>query len=103
VTAAWVLVHALAAVVFVNRYLGGLVVRWIRRGGWDDTVDDYVPTVTVVVPLYNEGAGIAAALHSVLDSDYPADRLRVGASTTPRRTTATTARAMSRAATSGWS
>jgi len=64
-------------VVFVNRYLGGLVMRVLRRGRWDATVDDYVPDVTVVIPLYNEGAGIAETLQSVLDSEYPADRLRV--------------------------
>jgi cellulose synthase/poly-beta-1,6-N-acetylglucosamine synthase-like glycosyltransferase len=74
---AWVLVHSLALVVFVNRYLGGLLVRLIRRRGWDATVDDYVPTVTVVIPLFNEGGGIADTLRSVLDADYPADKLRV--------------------------
>jgi cellulose synthase/poly-beta-1,6-N-acetylglucosamine synthase-like glycosyltransferase len=53
-----------------------MALRVIRRKRWDETVDDYVPTVTVVIPLFNEGAGIAATLSSVLDSDYPADRLR---------------------------
>ncbi len=75
--AAWVLVHALALVVFVNRYAGGLLLRVIRRRNWDPTIDDYVPTVTVVIPLFNEGRGIADTLRSVLDADYPADRLRV--------------------------
>src|SRR5262245_42972181 len=64
-------------VVFINRYLGGLVMRFVRRGSWDRTVDDYFPTVTVVIPLFNEGAGIAETLRSVLDSDYPADLLDV--------------------------
>ena len=64
-------------VVFVNRYFGGLVMRVLQRGRWDATVDDYVPDVTVIVPLYNEGAGIAETLRSVLDSEYPAGRLRV--------------------------
>jgi cellulose synthase/poly-beta-1,6-N-acetylglucosamine synthase-like glycosyltransferase len=73
---AWVLLHGLAMVLFVNRYIGGMALRVIRRKRWDETVDDYVPTVTVVIPLFNEGAGIAATLSSVLDSDYPADRLR---------------------------
>src|SRR5215475_2177401 len=62
-------------VVFVNRYLGGLVMRFVRRAGWDATVDDYVPTVTVVIPLFNEGAGIAETLRSVLDAEYPPDKL----------------------------
>jgi cellulose synthase/poly-beta-1,6-N-acetylglucosamine synthase-like glycosyltransferase len=77
VRAVWVLVHGLALVLFVNRYIGGVVLRILRRRRWDETVDGYLPAVTVVMPLFNEGAGVAAALESVLASDYPADRLRV--------------------------
>jgi N-acetylglucosaminyltransferase len=76
-TALWVLVHSLAAVIFINRYIGGFLVRAFHRGPWDETVDDYQPAVTVVIPLFNEGAGIRDTLRSVLDSDYPADKLRV--------------------------
>jgi cellulose synthase/poly-beta-1,6-N-acetylglucosamine synthase-like glycosyltransferase len=71
------LVHALATVVFVNRYVGGILVRWIRGKDWDETTDDYLPTVTVVIPLYNEGARIRETLESVLASDYPRDKLLV--------------------------
>ncbi|HEX7840761.1 MAG TPA: glycosyltransferase family 2 protein [Kofleriaceae bacterium] len=76
-TALWFLVRSLAMVVFVNRHLGVLVMRIVRRDTWNATDDDYVPTVTVVIPLFNEGAGIAETLRSVLDSDYPADKLDV--------------------------
>jgi cellulose synthase/poly-beta-1,6-N-acetylglucosamine synthase-like glycosyltransferase len=51
--------------------------RVIRGDKWDETVDDFEPTVTVVIPLYNEGAAIRETLESVLASDYPADKLRV--------------------------
>jgi cellulose synthase/poly-beta-1,6-N-acetylglucosamine synthase-like glycosyltransferase len=73
----WLLVHSLALVVFVNRYVGGIVMRIARRDAWDATTDDYRPTVTVVIPLFNEGAGIAETLRAVLASDYPADQLDV--------------------------
>jgi N-acetylglucosaminyltransferase len=73
----WFLVRSLAAMTFINRHLGGLAMRFVRRASWDRTVDDYLPAVTVVIPLFNEGAGIAATLRSVLGSDYPADRLDV--------------------------
>ena len=43
-TALWFLVRALAMVVFANRYLGGLVMRVIRRASWDATADDYRPS-----------------------------------------------------------
>lgn len=39
--------------------------------------DDALPTLTVVVPAYNEGPGVARTLESLLASDYPRARLRV--------------------------
>ncbi len=71
------LVHALAMVVFLNRYVGGMIVRVLRGKTWDQTTDDFEPTVTVIVPLFNEGAGIADTLTSVLASDYPTTKLDV--------------------------
>ena len=47
----WVLIHCLAMVVFVNRYLAGVVLRIVRGNKWDETRDDYEPTITVVVKL----------------------------------------------------
>jgi cellulose synthase/poly-beta-1,6-N-acetylglucosamine synthase-like glycosyltransferase len=73
----WLIVHALAAIVFANRYVGGMLLRLARGTKWDETVDDFVPTVTVVIPLYNEGAAIRETLDSVLASEYPHDKLRV--------------------------
>jgi hypothetical protein len=54
----WLLVHALAMVVFVNRYFGGFVMRMIRGAAWDEVDDAFVPTVTVIIPLFNEGASL---------------------------------------------
>ncbi len=70
-----VLIQLLALVQLVNRYLG--TVMRTARPPVEATVDDYLPTVTVVVPLFNEGAAIADTLRSVLASSYPRDRLRV--------------------------
>ncbi len=39
--------------------------------------DAALPTLTVVVPAYNEGPGVAETLASILASDYPPDRLHV--------------------------
>src|SRR6185436_939049 len=38
---------------------------------------DYEPTVTAVIPMFNEGAAIKETLQSILDSAYPDDKLRV--------------------------
>ncbi len=73
----WLLVHGLAIVVFVNRYLGGMAMRIIRGATWDEVDDGFVPTVTVIIPLFNEGAALEETLRTVLASDYPRDKLRI--------------------------
>ncbi len=73
----WVICHCLAVVVFVNRYVGGLLLRLVRAKNWDATRDDYEPTVTAIIPMFNEGAAIKETLQSLLDSDYPAAKLQV--------------------------
>lgn len=39
--------------------------------------DDALPSLTVVVPAYNEGAQVLRTLQSLVDSDYPRDRLQI--------------------------
>ncbi len=73
----WVIVHCLAVVVFVNRYVAGLLLRLSKRKTWDETRDDYEPTITAVIPMFNEGKAIQETLQSLLDSDYPAHKLNV--------------------------
>src|SRR5215813_4218343 len=73
----WVIVHSLAVVVFVNRYVAGIILRLARSKTWDETRDDYEPTVTAVIPMFNEGAAIKETLQSLLDSSYPHSKLRV--------------------------
>src|ERR1700704_6525181 len=73
----WVIVHSLAVVVFLNRYIAGIILRISRGKSWDETRDDYEPTVTAVIPMFNEGAAIVETLHSVLESTYPTPKLKV--------------------------
>ena len=42
-----------------------------------DLSDKELPRCTVIVPAFNEGKYVATTLMSVLDSDYPADKLEV--------------------------
>ena len=73
----WVIVHSLAVVVFVNRYIAGIIRRIVRGKNWDGSRDDYEPTVTAVIPMFNEGAAIKETLQSLLDSAYPSEKLEV--------------------------
>jgi N-acetylglucosaminyltransferase len=73
----WVIVHSLAVVVFVNRYIAGILLRVLRGKNMDETRDDYEPTVTAVIPMFNEGAAIKETLKSLLDATYPHDKLKI--------------------------
>ena len=73
----WIIVHCLAVVVFVNRYIAGILLRLARGRNWDEARDDYEPTVTAIIPMFNEGAAIKETLQSLLDSDYPEGKLTV--------------------------
>ena len=64
-------------IVFLNRYVFGLYLTLIRRGKIDETIEGYEPTVTVVVPLYNEGRSIYDTIKSLVALDYPAAKLSV--------------------------
>jgi cellulose synthase/poly-beta-1,6-N-acetylglucosamine synthase-like glycosyltransferase len=73
----WVVVQALALIVLVNRYVTGFVLKVVRGKRFEEVVDDYVPSITVVMPLYNESANVGDALRSVLASDYPRELVSV--------------------------
>jgi cellulose synthase/poly-beta-1,6-N-acetylglucosamine synthase-like glycosyltransferase len=73
----WVIVNCLAVVVFLNRYVGGVILRVIRRNKWDEARDDFEPTVTAVIPMFNEGAAIKETLQSLLDTHYPHAKFRI--------------------------
>jgi N-acetylglucosaminyltransferase len=75
--ALWVICNCLALIVFINRYVAGIILRVVRRKSWDETTDDFEPTVTAVIPMFNEGSAIRETLQSLIDSDYPHAKLRV--------------------------
>ena len=64
-------------IVFLNRYIFGLYIRLARGKKSDDKRLDYEPTVTIVVPLFNEGRSIYNTIASFAKLDYPADKLGV--------------------------
>jgi cellulose synthase/poly-beta-1,6-N-acetylglucosamine synthase-like glycosyltransferase len=70
-------VYLLVFLVFLNRYVGGLWLKRLMGATFDTRRDGYEPTVTVIIPLYNEGEGVYRTIASLLQQDYPADKLNV--------------------------
>jgi cellulose synthase/poly-beta-1,6-N-acetylglucosamine synthase-like glycosyltransferase len=63
--------------VFFNRYVLGNFLRWVRRKQFKLPGVVYEPQVTVIVPMYNEGKGVAGTILSILTQTYPREKLRV--------------------------
>lgn len=73
----WVIVYCLGVLIFINRYVAGILLKLTRGRKWDAVREDFEPTVTAVIPMFNEGSAIIETLQSLLDSEYPAGKLRV--------------------------
>jgi len=71
-TLGWVL-SAVVAVFMVKRLVLWMVYRPLAPHE-DDAV---LPTLTVVIPAFNEGPMVRRSIESVLASDYPAERLTI--------------------------
>jgi cellulose synthase/poly-beta-1,6-N-acetylglucosamine synthase-like glycosyltransferase len=70
-------IELLILLVIASRYVFGRVARILRGKRFDPTVDDYEPTVAIVVPMFNEGESIVATIQSFLEQDYPPEKLQV--------------------------
>jgi N-acetylglucosaminyltransferase len=63
--------------LFINRYFGGLWLKKIAGQSFDAKQQGYEPTVTVVIPMFNEGKGIYDTVCSLLKQEYPEDKLSI--------------------------
>ena len=70
-------VYLFILLVFLNRYVFGLYIRLIRKKRLHTVDDSFEPTVTVVVPLFNEGKSIYDTIVALTRLDYPKDKLWV--------------------------
>jgi cellulose synthase/poly-beta-1,6-N-acetylglucosamine synthase-like glycosyltransferase len=71
------MLQTLGLVLFFNRYIANVAVKILRRNVFEERDLTFEPTVTVVIPMFNEGAGIRATLESVLATDYPQEKLEI--------------------------
>lgn len=58
-------------------YFGLQTLLWLRYRPVAPGPDAGLPSLTVVIPAYNEGPMVERSIASVLGADYPADRLEV--------------------------
>ena len=70
-------IYLFILLVFANRYLFGFYLAKVKGRRFDQKVEGYEPTITVVVPLYNEGRSIYDTILSLVRLDYPADKLNI--------------------------
>jgi len=69
----------LVMIVFANRYVFGSLLRMMdrRTRASHDRDPDVWPTVTIIVPVFNEGADVLRTAKSFTNQDYPSDKLNV--------------------------
>jgi hyaluronan synthase len=68
----------LSILVLVIRYIWGALLKWYHRGLHGFPKDyDLQPTISVLLPNYNEGPAVYETIRSIRESDYPADKLEV--------------------------
>ena len=64
-------------IVFLNRYVFGLYLALVRGRKLDETISGYEPTITIIIPLFNEGCSIYDTILSLVRLDYPQHKLEV--------------------------
>jgi N-acetylglucosaminyltransferase len=70
-------VYLFIFIVFLNRYVFGFYLTLVKGRKLDETIEGYEPTITVVVPLFNEGRSIYDTIVSLVKLDYPQHKLEV--------------------------
>jgi cellulose synthase/poly-beta-1,6-N-acetylglucosamine synthase-like glycosyltransferase len=72
----WLIV-TLCLLISVVKYTLGLILKWSVRGTRVEKDFSYQPTVSVLMPCYNEGRTVYETIASISKSNYPNDRLEV--------------------------
>ena len=71
------MIVAAAFFVFKLSFFIYTFVRFLKYKAIPSVSDDELPTVTVIVPAYNEGKQVWATLKSLADSDYPEHKVQL--------------------------
>ncbi|WP_276168501.1 glycosyltransferase [Zobellia alginiliquefaciens] len=68
---------ALGLLVFKAAFFLFIIYRYFRYKAIDSVSDEELPTVTVIVPAYNEGKQVYDTLMSLAESDFPHEKLQL--------------------------
>lgn len=71
------LILFLALLITISKYTLGAILKWSVPGAKIKKDYDYQPTVSVILPCYNEGKTVYDAIESISKSNYPNDRFEV--------------------------
>jgi cellulose synthase/poly-beta-1,6-N-acetylglucosamine synthase-like glycosyltransferase len=71
------LIMVLCLVISVAKYLMGLILRLAHPGAKVRKDYDYEPTVSVLMPCYNEGQTVYETIESISKSNYPNEKFEV--------------------------
>ncbi|HJX83610.1 MAG TPA: glycosyltransferase, partial [Candidatus Angelobacter sp.] len=72
----WLLMF-LCLLISIIKYTLGAILKWSVPGAKIKKDYAYQPTVSVILPCYNEGKTVYDAIESISHSNYPADRFEV--------------------------
>jgi cellulose synthase/poly-beta-1,6-N-acetylglucosamine synthase-like glycosyltransferase len=72
----WLIV-TLCLLISVVKYTVALILKWSVRGASVEKDYAYQPTVSALMPCYNEGHTVYETIESISRSNYPNDRLEV--------------------------
>jgi cellulose synthase/poly-beta-1,6-N-acetylglucosamine synthase-like glycosyltransferase len=71
------LILFLCLLITIVKYTLGAILKWSVPGAKVEKDYAYQPTVSVILPCYNEGKSVYEAIASISQSNYPNDRFEV--------------------------
>lgn len=69
--------HMLPILLILYVFGGGLFIRLTTKAATPPKDYSYLPKVSVLLPVYNEGAHVLETINSILAADWPKDKLQI--------------------------
>ena len=69
--------HMLPILLVLYVFAGGLLIRMTTRAARPAKNYEYQPRVSILLPVYNEGAHVLETISSILAADWPTEKLEI--------------------------